>query len=41
MSGVRGLCPAGAIKDIQEEGRVFIDEEGCVEYGCCLRVGAC
>ncbi|MFC1847489.1 DUF362 domain-containing protein [Chloroflexota bacterium] len=34
-------CPVGAIKDIQGEGVVFIDEEECVECGCCLRADAC
>jgi len=34
-------CPVGAIKEIQKEGRVFIDEEECLECGCCLRTGAC
>lgn len=34
-------CPVGAIKEVDGAGRVFIDEEECVECGCCLRVGAC
>ena len=34
-------CPVGAIKEIKQEGVVFIDEDECVECGCCLRVEAC
>ncbi len=34
-------CPVGAIKEVNGAGGVFIDEEECVECGCCLRVGAC
>ena len=34
-------CPVNAIKAGDEDGRVFIDEEECVECGCCLRVEAC
>ncbi|MFC1864977.1 DUF362 domain-containing protein [Chloroflexota bacterium] len=34
-------CPVGAISEDPGTGRVFIDEEECVECGCCLRVGAC
>ncbi|MBI2980395.1 MAG: 4Fe-4S binding protein [Chloroflexi bacterium] len=34
-------CPVGAIKEFPQEERVFIDEEECVECGCCLRVGIC
>ena len=33
-------CPVGAIKEAAG-GMVSIDEEECVECGCCLRVGAC
>jgi len=31
----------GAIKEVAGGNRVFINEEECVECGCCLRVGAC
>ena len=34
-------CPVWAIREVAEGGRVSIDEEECVECGCCLRVGAC
>ncbi len=34
-------CPVGAIKETDKGAGVFIDEEECVECGCCLRVGAC
>jgi len=34
-------CPVGAIREVPGAGKVFIDEEECVECGCCLRVGAC
>lgn len=34
-------CPVGAIKEVAGENRVFINEDECVECGCCLRVGAC
>ena len=34
-------CPVGAIKEVDGAGRVYIDEEECVECGCCLRVGVC
>jgi len=33
-------CPVGAIREVTG-GIVTIDEEECVECGCCLRVGAC
>ena len=34
-------CPVGAISEVVGAGRVFVDEEKCVECGCCLRVRAC
>jgi len=34
-------CPVGAIKEREKRGTVYIDEEECVECGCCLRVGVC
>ena len=34
-------CPVGAIKEIVDAGRASIDEEECVECGCCLQVGVC
>ena len=34
-------CTVGAIREVVGAGRAFIDEEECVECGCCLRVGAC
>jgi NAD-dependent dihydropyrimidine dehydrogenase PreA subunit len=34
-------CPVGAIKEVAGGNRVFINEDECVECGCCLRVGAC
>jgi len=34
-------CPVGAIKEVAGAGKVCIDEEQCVECGCCLRVSAC
>jgi len=33
-------CPVGAIREVTG-GIVTINEEECVECGCCLRVGAC
>lgn len=33
-------CPVGAIREISG-GTVTIDEDECVECGCCLRVGIC
>ena len=34
-------CPVGAIKEADVGGITYIDEEECVECGCCLRVGVC
>lgn len=34
-------CPVGAIKEREERSTVYIDEEECVECGCCLRADAC
>ncbi|MDP3880117.1 MAG: 4Fe-4S binding protein [Dehalococcoidales bacterium] len=34
-------CPVAAIKVVSSEFRVVIDEEECVECGCCLRSGVC
>ena len=28
-------CPVEAIKEVPSEGVVFIDDEDCVECGCC------
>jgi NAD-dependent dihydropyrimidine dehydrogenase PreA subunit len=35
------FCPVGAIKEREGEIPVYIDEEECVECGCCLRVDSC
>lgn len=34
-------CPVEAIKVEPENGGVFIDEDECVECGCCLRADVC
>lgn len=34
-------CVVEAIKEDSEKGEVFIDEDECVECGCCLRWGIC
>ena len=34
-------CPVGAIREIPVEGVIFIDEDECVECGCCLRADVC
>lgn len=34
-------CPVEAIKQADVGGMVYVDQDGCVECGCCLRVGAC
>lgn len=34
-------CPVGAIKEQPEEGVVQIDQDECVECGCCLRSADC
>jgi formate dehydrogenase (NADP+) beta subunit len=34
-------CPVSAIKNNNGNGQVFIDEEECVECGCCLRTALC
>jgi NAD-dependent dihydropyrimidine dehydrogenase PreA subunit len=34
-------CPVSAIKEVSGAGHVIINEEECVECGCCLRVEAC
>jgi len=34
-------CPVGAISQVFEVETVSIDEEKCVECGCCLRMGVC
>jgi len=34
-------CPVGAIKEVAGAGRASIDEDECVECGCCLSVGIC
>jgi len=35
------FCPVGAIKEVAGGRKISIDEDECVECGCCLRVGAC
>jgi NAD-dependent dihydropyrimidine dehydrogenase PreA subunit len=34
-------CPMEAIKQNPENGEVFIDEDECVECGCCLKADVC
>ena len=34
-------CPVEAIKEDSERDDVFIDEDDCVECGCCLRADIC
>jgi len=34
-------CVVEAIKEDPAKGEVFIDEDECVECGCCLRAGVC
>ena len=34
-------CPVEAIKEDPAKGEVFIDEEECVECGCCLKADVC
>ncbi len=34
-------CPMEAIKENEENGEVFIDEDECVECGCCLKAEVC
>ena len=34
-------CPVEAIKEGSVKGEVFIDEDECVECGCCLRADVC
>ncbi len=34
-------CPVGAIKQADIGGVVYVDQDECVECGCCLQVRAC
>lgn len=34
-------CPVTAIREIENEGRIFIDQDECVECGSCLRSKVC
>lgn len=34
-------CPMEAIKENEENGEIFIDEDECVECGCCLKAEVC
>ncbi|MBW1678263.1 MAG: 4Fe-4S binding protein [Deltaproteobacteria bacterium] len=34
-------CPVEAIKEDPAKGEVFIDEDECVECGCCLKADVC
>ena len=34
-------CPMEAIRENPENGEVYIDEDECVECGCCLKINIC